>query len=87
MIFLSHSSRDKEKYVEYIANKIGKDRCIYDTFSFKSGENIIDEILKNLNKAELFVVFISENSLISKNVLFEIEKAKDKKDFPYYNWW
>lgn len=81
MIFLSHSSRDKEKYVEYIANKIGKDRCIYDTFSFKSGENIIDEILKNLNKAELFVVFISENSLISKNVLFEIEKAKEKLDY------
>lgn len=31
MIFLSHSSKDKF-FVEYIANKIGKDRCIYDTF-------------------------------------------------------
>lgn len=88
MIFLSHSSKDKF-FVEYIANKIGKDRCIYDTFSFESGEKNIDEMIKNIEKSKLFVIFISENSLESKYVLFELEKAKKdlnndklKKIFP-----
>lgn len=78
MIFLSHSSKDKESYVEYIADKIGKDRCVYDLYTFESGGNTIEEMLKNLDKSDLFVIFLSNNSLESKNVLFELEEAKER---------
>ncbi|MGL5903134.1 MAG: TIR domain-containing protein [Cetobacterium sp.] len=80
MIFLSHSGYDKKNYVKYIADKIGKDRCVYDNYTFKSGEKSIDEMIRNLDKSELFVIFISEESLNSNNVLFELDGAKKRLD-------
>lgn len=63
-IFLSHSSLNK-KYVRYIAHSLGKDRCVYDEMCFESGMKNLDEILKFLIETDIFVWFISNNSLKS----------------------
>ncbi|MTI67837.1 MAG: TIR domain-containing protein [Firmicutes bacterium] len=88
--FLSHSSKDKEHYVEKVAKKIGKDRVVYDEFSFEKGLKSIEEIDRGLDASDLFVVFISENSINSKWVQEELfrantllkEDAKLKRIYP-----
>lgn len=78
--FLSHSSKDKKSYVELIAKYLGEDKVVYDEFTFEIGERSLDEILKNLLETELFVIFISENSLQSDWVRLEITEANIKYD-------
>ncbi len=76
--FLSHSSQDKQSYVEPIAKYLGEDKVIYDEFSFEEGEKSLDEILRSLSETELFVFFISENSLKSNWVRLEVTEASIK---------
>ena len=73
-IFLSHSSNDKE-YVKGIAEKIGKDRCVYDEMCFETGLKNLDEIIKGIEASSIFVLFISESSLESEWVQREISEA------------
>jgi hypothetical protein len=87
--FLSHSSSDKKSYVEIVAKKLGYHKCVYDEFTFEEGMKSLEEILKGLNKSDLFVIFISEFSLTSDWVKEEIIEAKNslekgeiKKIFP-----
>ena len=70
-VFLSHSSSDKE-YVEYIADKFGKDIAVYDNYSFEYGLKTFDEILKSLDATDLFVIFISNAALESEWVKKEL---------------
>ncbi|OKZ68917.1 MAG: hypothetical protein BHV87_15045 [Clostridiales bacterium 36_14] len=77
-IFLSHSSHDKQ-YVEYIATKLGKDIAIYDTFSFESGLKTFDEILKELDVTDLFVIFLSNSALESEWVKKELNISNELK--------
>lgn len=72
--FLSHSSKQKD-LVKRIALNLGKANCIFDDFEFESGMPILDEILVNLNETELFVLFISDDSLNSEWVKKEITQA------------
>jgi tetratricopeptide (TPR) repeat protein len=74
--FLSHSSKDKDSYVRPVANWLGKENIIYDEFTFEEGEKNLDLILEGLEESELFVIFISENSLSSKWVKREISESK-----------
>ncbi len=78
-VFLSHSSRDKENYVEIVANKlkknIGEENIILDELTFEAGRMTIEEIQKGLNETDLFVFFISENSLNSEWVEKEVFRA------------
>ena len=78
--FLSHSSKDKKFYIEIVAKKVGIANCIYDKFTFEEGMRPLDEILKGLNKTDLFVLFLSENALQSEWVNFEIINAKRMLD-------
>lgn len=78
--FLSHSSKDKEPYVRKVAEWLGKDNINYDEFTFEEGEKTFDEILKGLDKSELFVLFLSSNALNSKWVIREITEAKIRLD-------
>ncbi|WP_136487065.1 toll/interleukin-1 receptor domain-containing protein [Vibrio sp. H11] len=78
--FLSHSSKDKAGYVRNVANWLEKDNIVYDEFTFEEGERSLDEILLGLDKAELFVFFISENSLNSEWVKTEVSGAKQRLD-------
>ncbi len=86
--FLSHSSNQK-KLVNQIASNLGKAQCVYDEYEFEAGLPILDEILKGLEISDLFVLFISNDSLSSEWVQKEIssvelnlEYGKNKKIFP-----
>lgn len=76
-IFLSHSSFDKN-YVKPIAEKLGKDRCVYDEICFEEGMKNLDEIIKGLDSSNIFVFFISNHSLNSEWVQREITLANEK---------
>lgn len=76
-VFLSHSSFDKE-YVEQIANRLGKDKAIYDKFSFETGEKTFEQILDALDNTDLFVIFLSDKALESKWVKEELHIAIEK---------
>ena len=78
--FLSHSSKDKEKYVRVVTRYLDKYDIVYDEMTFEEGEKPIDEIIKAFDETELFVVFLSNESLESPWVQKEIFMAKDKLD-------
>ncbi|MEH7343533.1 TIR domain-containing protein, partial [Bacillus sp. JJ1532] len=75
--FLSHSSKDKEHYVSKIANKLGKDRVVYDALTFEEGLKSIEEIDRGLDVSDIFVVFLSENSIKSDWVQYELFRANE----------
>ncbi|SKB34309.1 TIR domain-containing protein [Acetoanaerobium noterae] len=74
-VFLSHSSSDKDHYVRVVSKKMERDRIIYDEYTFEEGVKSIEEIDRGLNSSDLFVVFLSENSLNSHWVKYELFKA------------
>lgn len=76
-IFLSHSSKDKS-YVSYIAEHLGKDKCVYDAMCFEAGMKNLDEIFREMGKTSIFVIFISENSLESCWVKKELSIADER---------
>lgn len=73
-VFLSHSSHNKD-FVRLIADKFGKDRCVYDEMCFEVGMKNLDEIFRGLDQASIFVLFISDESLESEWVKKEIKGA------------
>lgn len=77
--FLSYSSKDK-KLVEKIAKQLGRNNCHLDSLTFEAGEITLDEIIKSLNDTDVFVLFISENSLQSDWVKKEFTNAKKLSD-------
>lgn len=92
-VFLSHSSKDKNHYVEIVARQlvkeIGEHRVIYDNLTFEEGIKSIDEIMSGLDSTDIFVIFLSNNSLqsdwvkIELNRAFELEKTGHiKRIFP-----
>lgn len=74
--FLSHSSKDKKHYVERVADWLGKDNIHYDAWTFEEGERPLDEILRGLDRADIFVIFLSSNALLSEWVIREIVEAE-----------
>jgi hypothetical protein len=77
-VFLSHSSKDKEAVVKPVANWLGKDKIIYDEFTFEVGAKTFDEIINGINSCDIFAFFISESSLQSEWVNKEIILAGEK---------
>lgn len=79
-VFLSHSSKDKDSYVRLVADKLAKEigdhNLIYDEYTFEGGMKSIDEIDKGLDKSDLFVIFISDSSLESDWVKYELDNAE-----------
>ena len=79
-VFLSHSSIDKKDYVRKVAENlisaIGIDNVVYDEMTFEEGMMSLEEIDRALGKTDLFVIFISNNSLDSKWVKYELSKAE-----------
>lgn len=75
-VFLSHSSYDKQ-FVEPIADLLGKSNCIYDKYTFELGTKTIEEIFESMEISDLFVYFISDQSLNSKWVHEELNKAQE----------
>lgn len=75
-VFLSHSSYDKE-YVEIIANKLGRNKAVYDAISFEAGEKTFQQILSELKNTDLFVIFLSDKALESEWVKDELNIATE----------
>ncbi|WP_291145931.1 toll/interleukin-1 receptor domain-containing protein [Flavobacterium sp. UBA7680] len=76
--FLSHSSIDKKRYVSIVHKYLGQSKCIYDEVSFEEGMKNYEEILSGLDRSDLFVLFISNDSLDSEWVQKEILNSYDK---------
>lgn len=78
-VFLSHSSKDKKGYVEIVAEKliknVGEQSVILDEITFQPGRKTVEEIESGLNETDLFVIFLSEDSLNSKWVQKELFRA------------
>ena len=70
--FLSHSSADKEKFVRIVADRLNKMNIHYDEYTFEAGNKTMDEIFAGLQATDLFVFFISDDSLESKWVKEEL---------------
>lgn len=83
-VFLSHSSNDKEKYVRKVAqnlvDSIGIDNVVYDEMTFEKGMMPLEEINKGLDKTDLFVIFLSNSSLDSNWVQYELDRAGELKE-------
>lgn len=74
--FLSHSSKDKE-IVRKVAKQLGNKNCVLDEISFDPGRNTLVQIFNELDSSDIFVLFISDDSLNSPWVKKEIQKAKE----------
>ena len=75
-VFLSHSSADKS-FVEPIADLLGKNNCVYDKYTFEIGMKTIEEIFDSMERSDIFVYFISEDSLKSTWVRDELNRAEE----------
>lgn len=72
--FLSHSSAQKD-FVRKVYKLLGASRCVFDECCFDNGKKIIDEILRGLQNTDLFILFVSNESLDSDWVQQEIVLA------------
>lgn len=72
--FLSHSSVDKV-IVRQIKNKLQRFWTYFDEDCFEPGEDFRTAITSRLTDTNLFVLFVSRNSLSSSWVNFEIDEA------------
>ena len=85
--FLSHSSSQKE-LVTKVSQDLGS-KSIIDSKSFEEGMKNLEEILTALDSTDLFVLFISNESLNSKWVKEEILIAEvdlDLQENVRQNW-
>ena len=72
--FLSHSSNDKD-YIDLVVKELGRQFCVYDKLSFRSGIEFKESIISGLNDSSVFVLFATASSLDSIWVKFELEEA------------
>tara|TARA_R110002012_G_scaffold196499_1_gene364932 strand:+ start:949 stop:3390 length:2442 start_codon:yes stop_codon:yes gene_type:complete len=75
--FLSHASADKKSYADIVVKKLGS-RVEYDAKTFEEGMGNLEEILRALDRSEIFVLLISEKSLESDWVKKEVLEAKTR---------
>lgn len=74
--FLSHSSKDKG-FVNQVAQIVGGANAHLDSETFEFGLLNSQAIIKALEDSELFVLFVSAQSIDSKIVKFESQIAED----------
>ncbi|MCL2064684.1 MAG: toll/interleukin-1 receptor domain-containing protein [Candidatus Cloacimonetes bacterium] len=84
-IFISYSHEDKELIRPYLIVLQEEANVWYDE-GIKPGENWIEKIIKKIDDCEIVFLFISNNSIKSKWVEREIQRAinKDKKIISIY---
>jgi TIR domain len=73
--FLSHSSKDKSRYVRVVADQLKSSMLVFDEATFEEGMPTSAEILKGLDITDIFVLFISNESLNSNWVKEEVAGA------------
>jgi len=80
--FLSHSSKDKD-LVRKVAQQLGNKNCVLDEISFDPGRKTLEQIFSELDSSDIFVLFISNESLESTWVKKEINRAKENLNNDY----
>lgn len=80
--FLSHSSKDKD-LVRRVAQQLGNKNCVLDEISFDPGRKTLEQIFSELDSSDIFVLFISNESLESTWVKKEINRAKENLSNDY----
>lgn len=80
--FLSHSSEDKD-LVRKVAQQLGNKNCVLDEISFDPGRKTLEQIFSELDSSDIFVLFISNESLESTWVKKEINRAKENLNNDY----
>ena len=71
-IFFSYSWA-QENLVTEVANSLGRDFVIQDKFNFEAGNILNDEMKNKIKTADMFVLFLSKDSIKSKNVRLELD--------------
>ena len=74
--FLSHSSKDKA-FVTAVASRLGRRRISFDAWVFETGDKFTEAIRKAIAGSDLFVFFVSRESLQSLWVKFEQQEAEE----------
>lgn len=74
--FLSHSSSDKG-YVQIVQENLRPGNYEFDSQTFDEGGLNADEIIKALNRCDLFCLFLSTSAIKSKYVDFEIAFSRE----------
>ncbi len=81
-VFISHSSKDKERFCNLVAQKLveklGKEAIVYDALTFEAGEKSIDEINRTLSCSDLYVILLSQPAVDSRYVKCELSEAYQK---------
>lgn len=80
--FLSHSSKDKD-LVRKVATQLGNKNCVLDEISFDPGRKTLEQIFSELDSSDVFVLFISSDSLDSTWVKKEIRRSKENLNTDY----
>ncbi|MEL3890347.1 TIR domain-containing protein [Ferrovibrio sp. MS7] len=75
--FLSHSSKDKA-FIRQVAEQLGKTQIEYDEWTFEYKLNV-QAIHNALNRCNLFVFFLSQNSIASSYVNEELRAALENR--------
>ncbi|WP_275719433.1 toll/interleukin-1 receptor domain-containing protein [Ralstonia solanacearum] len=78
LIFLSHNHKDKpivEKFALKLREIFPQDKIFYDSWAIQPGDGIVDRMNEALADCELFLFFVSKNSLASKMVELEWQNA------------
>lgn len=71
-IFFSYSWA-QEELVTSVANSLGRDFITQDKFNFEAGNRLDDEMKSKIKASDMFVFFLSRNSLESANVQLELD--------------
>ena len=86
-IFVSYSRRDRNRvipFVKELEKKIGKNRIWIDRTGIESGDDFKDRIMSAIDRSEIVLFMLSDNSLQSEYAKMEVEYAHntDKKVIP-----
>lgn len=81
MVFISHASEDKDRFVRSFAQKClsnGID-CWYDEWEMKLGDNLLEKISEGLRESAIFVIVLSNFSVNKPWVREELNAALIQK--------
>ena len=76
--FLSHSSLDKD-FVREVYASLGAAKAVYDAVTFRRNSDLVEQIEKGIDGADVYVLFSSRAALDSKWVKSEIDLAHEMK--------
>lgn len=73
--FLSHSSAQKD-FVDAVARELGRQFCVFDKYTFRTGDDLHEAIRRGLTDSTIFVLFASREAGQSPWVQFELDEAE-----------